>query len=206
MAIRLLLTLFALWVVPVPAAEATDPALAEISAQLSSSAVLRGQFQQSKQIEGFRNPLRSSGRLVMAREHGVIWETQSPFPSTIVLSQDQLLSVDTQGNAKVLLSGADSGAMGAVHGLLMALIVGDFAQLSAQFAIEVQPSDQGWALLLTPTDPALQQAFAQIELSGDEFVRQVRMRESSGDRSVIDFGELQTLPEQLSAAEAQLFD
>lgn len=182
--------------------------LREISAQLSTSSLLRGDFAQTKHIEGFRNPLRSAGRFILAREHGVVWDTRTPFPSTMVLSQEQLLSRQSDGSVQVLLSAADSGAMGALHGLLMALIVADFDRLSAQFEIQVLPSTStsGWALQLQPTDASLQQTFVQIELHGDQFVRQVRMTEAAGDQTQIEFTELQTEPSELSPAEAELFD
>jgi hypothetical protein len=44
---------------------------------------------------------------------------------------------------------------------------------------------QGWALTLTPTDPAMRQMFARIELSGDRFVREVRLDENGGDSTAL---------------------
>lgn len=182
------------------------PELAQISAQLKAPAVLRGEFTQSKLISGFTNPLRSSGRFVLARDRGVLWETLQPFPSTIVLSQQQLLSRSDDGHTQVLISAADSSATGAIHALLMALIIADFDQLGAQFQIQPIAAERGWALQLTPTDALLQQVFSAVQLAGADYVERVQLAEPNGDQTDIAFAQLSGEPAQLSAEEVALFE
>ncbi len=45
-------------------------------------AVLRGEFEQTKTIKGFKRPLVSKGSFVMAAGKGVLWVTAQPFAST----------------------------------------------------------------------------------------------------------------------------
>jgi hypothetical protein len=72
--------LCALIFVAAPQVQAADPAIDAITQAVARPDVLRGQFSQEKQVSGFRNPLRSQGRFVVARQHGVIWTTLKPFP------------------------------------------------------------------------------------------------------------------------------
>ena len=67
--------LCALMLVAAPRVQAADPAIDAITQAVARPDVLRGQFSQEKQVSGFRNPLRSQGRFVVARQHGVIWTT-----------------------------------------------------------------------------------------------------------------------------------
>ena len=42
-----------------------------VRARLAKPAVLRGQFEQQKQLQGFRNPLKSSGDFLLLRDRGI---------------------------------------------------------------------------------------------------------------------------------------
>ena len=55
-----------LWVPPARAADG----LAVVQQRVAQVEVLRGQFEQEKRITGFKNPLRSQGRFVVARQKG----------------------------------------------------------------------------------------------------------------------------------------
>lgn len=180
---------------------------AGVRAQLAESSVLRGRFEQVKQLQGFRNPLRSGGAFLLARERGVIWDTQTPFPSTVVLTRERLLVRQPDGSTRILLDRRESAAMAAVNALLMALIAGDLDTLSTQFELqETTLPDGSWRLVLLPRDAALTRAFARILLSGDRHVREVAIEERAGDRSTIRFIELREQPAELSVDEARRFD
>ncbi|MCB1609401.1 MAG: outer membrane lipoprotein carrier protein LolA [Xanthomonadales bacterium] len=184
---------------------AGDPGLARIDAQLVRAPVLRGEFSQSKRIEGFSHPLRSSGRFVVALDKGVLWETLAPFPSSVVLTREQLISRQPDGGSKVLV-GAENPALEVVQALLMALIVGDLGRLQTQFEIRSEDVARGWAVRLIPTDPMLQQVFSEVELGGGAFVERVTLSEPGGDRSEIEFAQMSTAAPELSDAEAALFE
>ena len=82
---RGILLAFALASGVVPLAMAADP-LAQVRSQMAQVPVLRGDFTQEKQVAGFKNPLRSNGRFLLARHKGVVWTTTAPFPSEIVIT------------------------------------------------------------------------------------------------------------------------
>ncbi|PAL02656.1 outer membrane lipoprotein carrier protein LolA, partial [Staphylococcus hominis] len=62
---------------PVLAAPAASVDL--VKQRVAKVNVLRGEFSQDKQVSGFKNPLRSQGRFVLAQDRGVIWTTLKPF-------------------------------------------------------------------------------------------------------------------------------
>ena len=105
--VRDLLVVLALalaWAGPLSPAVAAEP-LARVRAQVAQVPLLRGEFRQEKQVAGFRNPLRSSGRFLLARDKGVVWTTLAPFPSETVITQDRILSRQRDGSRRVEVDG-----------------------------------------------------------------------------------------------------
>lgn len=204
--IRLLAALLML-ALCLPGAVAAEPAAAAgIRGRVAHPETLRGHFEQEKQLQGFRNPLRSSGEFLLLRGRGIAWDTTAPFASGTVLSRKRLVSTLPDGSTRVLFDATASPAMAAVNSLLLALVAGDLDALAPQFTMaETLRDDGGWTLRLAPRDPALQRVFTGIELDGDRYVREVRIAEAGGDRSTIRFVELTETP-AASAAEAARFE
>jgi outer membrane lipoprotein-sorting protein len=171
-----------------PAMAQTRPdLLADISQRLDNPAVLRGDFEQTKTLKGFKRPLVSRGSFVMASGRGVQWVTTQPFASTLVVTRDRLLTLGEGGVTQQIDTKQEPG-LRAVNEMLMALLAGDVKALSARFKAEgALQGEHGWHVVLTPRDAALAGFVAKIELDGDRHVKQVVLREASGDDSLIRF-------------------
>lgn len=190
-----------------PAAAASDETLPGVRARMEQPEVLRGRFEQEKQLKGFRNPLRSAGRMLLVRERGIAWDTTEPFASSAVLTREKLTSELPDGSRQTLLDAADGPAAGATASLLMALVAGDLDVLAERFDIEETLLDDGaWQLALTPREPALQRVFARFRLSGDRHVREVLIEEAGGDTTRVSLLDLASEPAQPSPTEVARFD
>ena len=175
--------------------------------RLAQPPVLRGQFEQSKQLQGFRNPLVSRGDFLLVRERGVAWDTREPFASTTLLTRDRLLARLPDGSQRVLLDAAASPGTAAVNALLMALVAGDLPALAERFTLEESLGADGrWQLVLVPREDALRQVFTRITLAGDRFVREVVIEEAGGDATTLRFLALTDDPATASADEVARFD
>ena len=176
-----------------------------VRARLAKPAVLRGQFEQQKQLQGFRNPLNSSGDFLLLRDRGIAWNTRQPFASSTRLTRRKLLATMPDGSTQVLVDASASPAMAAVNALLMALVAGDLDALATRFTLkEALRADGGWSLTLQPRDAALKQAFSRIVLDGDRYVRGVEIVEPAGDRTRIRFSSLREAPPATRQEAAQL--
>lgn len=175
--------------------------------RLARPAVLRGSFEQRKQLQGFKNPLLSRGRFLLLRDRGVIWDTTEPFASSTVLTRDRLLTRQPDGSTRVVLDATVSPAVASVNSLLLALVAGDLDALAPQFEInEDRLPDGRWQLRLHPREAGLQRVFRVIELRGDEHVDEVVLEETGGDHTTLRFLELSDEPATASPAEAARFD
>lgn len=169
--------------------------------------VLRGGFEQEKNIAGFKNPLRSQGRFLVARKQGVVWTTLKPFPSEVVITGDRILSRQRDGSTRVEVDGREQPALRSVNAMMFALVSGDVAALSSRFETTVQARpDNGWTLSLKPRSATLAKAFSRIVLSGDRYVREVDIEEANGDRTHLRFTDLSETPKALTADEARRFE
>jgi hypothetical protein len=205
--LRTLVVLLSL-LVAVPALAA--PAAADVDLvkqRVAKVGVLHGEFTQEKQVAGFKNPLRSQGRFVLAQDHGVIWTTLKPFPSEVVVTRDRILSRQRDGSSRVELDGRQQPAMRSVNAIMFALMSGDAQALSAQFTVKVEAlPDNGWKMQLTPRSAMLGKVFTALTLSGDRYVRQVQITEANQDVTRIHFAGMSETPAQLSADEGRKFE
>jgi len=185
---------------------ATDLAAA-IKQRLVQAPVLRGEFEQSKQVQGFAKPLVSRGSFVVAREHGVLWLTKTPFASQLRLTRDEIVATQN-GAVAFRLDAGKEPSVRVINGLMFSLLNGDLGGLAELFKLEgtADAGNKGWQLALTPRQSALAKLMSSIELSGDSYVRSIRIDEANGDRTVIRFSGQTSEPAKLSAEEAGRFD
>jgi outer membrane lipoprotein-sorting protein len=207
---RLLRTLGVLMLLCGLATAATAAPAADVNLvkqRVAQVTVLRGDFTQEKQVSGFKNPLRSQGRFVLAQEHGVIWTTLKPFPSEVVVTRDRILSRQRDGSSRVELDARQQPAMRSVNAIMFALMSGDAQALSAQFTVTVEAlPNNGWRMQLAPRSAMLAKVFTGLKLSGDRYVREVEITEANQDVTRIHFTAMSETPAALSAEEGSRFE
>ena len=188
-----------------PALAATD--VEAVKQRVAKVDVLRGEFTQEKQVAGFKNPLRSQGRFVLAQDHGVIWTTLKPFPSEVVVTRDRILSRQSDGSSRVELDGRQQPAMRSVNAIMFALMSGDAQALSARFTVKVEARpNNGWSMQLSPRSAMLGKVFTGLKLQGDRYVRDVEITEANQDVTRIHFTGMSETPAALSAEEGGKFE
>lgn len=180
-----------------PTLAATDPQDSEESrlatalrARLGQPDWLQGEFEQSKQVQGFKKPLLSRGDFVIARGSGVLWRTRTPFASELKLTRNQMEA--SQGGAPALrMDSQREPALRLVNEMMFALLGGDIAALSQLFVLEGELlGERAWRITLVPKQAAWRQVLQSIDLAGERHVREVRIVEAAGDQTKIRFSAL----------------
>ncbi|MCP3128824.1 outer membrane lipoprotein carrier protein LolA [Shewanella sp. KJ2020] len=165
--------------------------LVALSQKLNLGETVRGQFVQSRQLKVLKKPLISQGQFIFDKEQGLIWQQIKPFESLLILKDKQLIQRDSQGRVQV--SKADASASAAAMGdllpsLVRAMLGGDISGLSENFELHflitdklstdkfspekltpenLSPGSQ-WQLGLTPKDPLMKKAIANMVLEGSD--------------------------------------
>ncbi len=184
------LAALALWPLA-PRADGPEALLARIRSHLADAPVLRGEFEQRKTLKGFKHPLVSRGDYFVAKARGVVWRTQEPFASTLVLTRERLLARQPDGSVANRLDTAQEPGLRAVNEMLFALIAADLSALALRFRIDGEERAAGWKVTLVPRDATLVPWVKSIQLDGDRHVNGVHIIEASGDSSQIRFSRQQ---------------
>ncbi len=186
------------------AANAAD-LIADVRARLTQPSVLRGTFEQSKQVVGFKKALLSKGDFLVARDKGVVWRTREPFASVLKLTPNEIVAKQG-GEVAFRLSANTEPTVRVINGLMFSLLNGDMAALAEQFKIAGGIEVKSWSLTLLPKQAAFSKVLTRIELNGDQYVQRIAIDEANGDRTVIQFHKQTPDPAKLSADEAAQFD
>jgi len=177
--------------VPFAAPAASAPAaegMGLIHQRLQVAPVLKGEFEQSKTLRGFKNPLVSHGEFLVARGQGVWWHTQQPFESTLVVTRTRLFTRAADGSANNLMDAQTEPGLKQVNELVFSLLAADLDALTDKFTASAQPvGADGWTLTLTPRDANIAKFLVRATLTGEREVQTVRIEEARGDATQIRF-------------------
>lgn len=157
-----------------------------VNRQLQHPAVLRGQFEQQRQLAGFSKPMLSRGRFTVARERGALWLTDSPFSSQLILTRDALIQKNG-ASVSQRLDASQEPALRAINSVLFALLAGDLSALEQRFTLQGEVGARGWSLRLIPRDAAWKQVMTRIELRGSTHIDTLDMLDINKDSTHIRF-------------------
>ena len=174
----------------------------ELTAQLQAPKTVQGRFTQQKHLRTLTKPVTTSGRFALRPGHGLFWHLQKPFELRLRVRRDGISRQDASGSWK---SNGSQSTQAAQVKLFMAVLGGDTAELQRHFTLKLSGSAGNWQLLLLPKTVVMKQVFENITISGDKLVRRIELKEKQGDRTVMQFEQLQT-DQALDAAAKQALE
>ena len=130
---------------------ATSANAVEVSPErVTAKEVLRGRFTQERVLAGFSKPLVSTGTFVLVPGRGLIWQSESPFRTTVVVTDAGITQlVDGQEAMKVPASRLPG--LSPLYRAMAAAISGDTAGLEKSFAVARNNDATHWSVRLVPS-------------------------------------------------------
>lgn len=177
----------------------------QLQQQLMEQPLLRGDFQQSKQLQMFNAPLISEGTFLLSHQKGLIWSQKTPFPVSLVLAKDKLRQ-QFDGQAAEVIEASDNPMVFYFSHLFLSLFKGDLHALESQFKMTLTEQADTWSLQLTPKQAPLDKVFKNIVITGNEQIEKLTLLELSGDSSTIKFSNIRTQPSTISKTENDAFN
>lgn len=178
--------------------------LEQLQTQSNQYPVIRADFEQSKQISGLKQPLISSGKVIISQQDGLWWQQNKPFALTLLLTNNQM--VQTVANQpKQVITAESNPQLFQFNHLLTAMFKADREILEKNFTLSLDTTNQGWQLTLVPKTTPLDKLFRQIRLTGSQFLESIEMDDQQNDKTVIRFSNHQVKPTQLSQDEQRNF-
>ncbi|TCK01530.1 outer membrane lipoprotein carrier protein LolA [Volucribacter psittacicida] len=158
----------------------------ELMALLQQPKNLQGQFTQQRYLNNLSQPMTTSGEFTLVAQQGLLWQMEKPF--------NHLLKVTPQGimqwNGQQWIANSHLAQKEQIK-LFLGLLSGDLSPLKSQFHLQLSGTPQQWQLELQPHTLIMQKIFKKIEISGDQYVRTIRLIEQQGDKTEISFEQIQ---------------
>jgi len=195
------LPLLALFISPIVSALTLD----NLQQRFTEQPVVRAHFDQTRTIKDLPQPLRSQGKMLIARDQGLLWDQTSPFPMQLLLDDKRMVQV-INGQPPQTITAENNPQMFQFNHLLRALFQADRKVLEENFRVEFVDLGEGrWTLRLPPITPPLDKIFATIDLAGKTYLESIQLNDKQGDRTDIALSQHQLTPAQLTDDERQRF-
>ena len=178
--------------------------LESVCKSLASHPNTTGDFIQIKTLQTNGRKLTSTGKFIFSQE-GILWQTEKPFPSSLILTKETMVQVAANGK-KSVMNGKDNQIFANISDTLSSVFSGNVDALKKNFECElVQDADTGWKILLTPKDSTIASVMKSMVLAGTGAdLSSLEMSEASENTIRYEFKN-QKYPEELSADEKQNF-
>ena len=167
-----------------------NPALvSQIAAHLAQAKGVRAQFTQTQTLAAMRQPLVSTGSLLFFRERGVIWQIDTPYKATYVITDAGVAEVNAAGQRVTATGHSAQGTRGVaqVSRMMRAMLGGDLSALYSQFDVQAEGSPAQWRMQLTPNQPQIAQSIKGLQMNGGDYLQSLRITLANGDVTKLDF-------------------
>ena len=151
---------------------------AELAQTLQKPSNVQGAFTQQRQLKSLSKPMVTGGKFVLIPKKGLLWQMQKPFETTLRVRADGIMQWN--GGAWTNPNQGKVGQSQQIK-LFLDLLGGNTQGLEKQ-----------WTLNLTPKTAVTRQIFNHIVINGDSVVRKIELDEKQGDKTVMQFREVQT--------------
>ena len=179
--------------------------LDSLQQRFTEQPVVRAHFDQTRAIKDLPQPLPSQGRMLIARDQGLLWDQTAPFPMQLLLDDKRMVQV-INGQPPQTITADNNPQMFQFNHLLRALFQADRKVLEQNFRVEFADLGEGrWTLRLTPITTPLDKIFATIDLAGKTYLESIQLNDKQGDRTDIALSQHQLTPAQLTDDERQRF-
>jgi outer membrane lipoprotein-sorting protein len=161
--------------------------VSQIAAHLAQPKGVRAQFTQTQTLAAMKQPLVSNGSLLFFRERGVIWQIDTPYKATYVITDAGVVQVDANGHRVNTRSAQGTRGVAQVSKMMRAMLGGDLSALYSQFDVSAEGSAAQWRMRLTPNQPQLAQSIKGLDMSGGDYLQSLRITLANGDVTKLEF-------------------
>ncbi len=179
------------------------PAMAE--EKISADMVLRGIYKETRINPGFKTPLHSAGRFVIAPSQGIIWQAEKPFVTKTVITPK---GIGQEINDKKSMN-MDAGKipfLTKLYEMIGGVLAGNWDILEHDFKIQRSGTEKKWQVILTTRKPDdADMPFRSITINGSQFADKIVLDKKDGGSHILTFKNQKLSPLPLAADENAAF-
>jgi len=181
---RLMLLLLLCCLAPLARAQADQPLLQNVLAELGRHAAVRADFTQTRSNPALDKPQVSEGRLLFVLGHGMLWQTVSPYQETLALTGSRTARIDTDGAARPVRS---ERGVSQVSQMLQGMLGGKVDEALRQFDVQASGTPADWTLHFVPRQERVARVLGSISLEGNDYLQGITIAMQDGARTEIRF-------------------
>lgn len=181
--------------------------LENVCSKLAEHPNMKGDFSQVKTIKKVNRSLKSSGKFIFSLD-GIMWKTEKPFPSSIVVGMTSIVQTMPDGSKNVI-DASSNQIFGSIATTLSSIFSGNIVGLQSNFDVSFSMNGNAWTAELLPKDDAVLMILKKLTVSGTYTptfaeMDKIIMEESSGDTIAYTFTN-KNYPKELTADEKSIF-
>jgi hypothetical protein len=178
-----------------------------IGPALSPGQTLHGRFEQARNLKGISSTLRSDGTFVLAPGRGLIWRTLAPIQTTTVITPAGIRQI-VNGSEVQRIDAAKAPFIAHFYNMLNGGLMGNWAAMGHDFAVQSTIDGATWRTVLTPIRPndPIAGMLASIIITGGKMVDGVELSHKNGDSERIAFLDQAVSSVALSGDDARLLN
>jgi hypothetical protein len=154
--------------------------------ELAPNEVLISEFKQERHLNGFKDPIKSKGYVVLTPKKGVIWETKEPFQTRLIIN-DRGITQTVQGQNTLYLPVSKFPGLMKLQSVFEASLQGDWSLLKERFGVTPVYVDGKWMLNFSTDNVGKDLQLKHIKITGARFVESVEIKRPNGDMDLIKF-------------------
>ena len=136
----------------------------DVCRKLSENPNMTGDFVQEKNLKNSSRPMKSSGKFIFSPD-GLLWKTEKPFPSSMVVTKKFIRQTNSKGVSNVQDISQDQ-IFSNISLMLTSIFNGNSQEILKVFDVKFSSSEKNWTALLTPKDAQISSVIKSLELSG----------------------------------------
>lgn len=172
--------------------------------EVFSNGSLKGNFIQTKTVGSSGRKLESSGKVQIDPQRGIVWYTEKPYSSVLVVGSTSLVQKTGDGKP-VRLDMSKNRIYIHIAQAMESIFFGDFSTMQKSFNCGfVKNSDGTWFIRLSPKEKILSSFISEIVIEGKSQIKSLLLEEASGDSILYRFENL--IPKELSGEESEVYD
>ena len=147
---------------------------------------MAGLFKQTKTVAGSPRSFVSTGAILIKTGKGIVWCTEKPYPSILVVGRDTLIQKIRDGEA-VHLDIANNPIYIQIATSMECVFSADFSKIASLFTTYLSKAGDAWELLLIPKDKTVASFMTSITMTGSDTFDSLKMVETTGDSILYEF-------------------
>lgn len=156
----------------------------KVQAELAKVTNVSGNFQQIRNMALLSKPLVSMGDFQLSRKEGLKWYQAKPFSSTLIVTQNKI-EQRIGNNPPNIITKEQQPIVFSFSNVFLSVFNGNTKAIEEYFKINFMGDINKWSMVLTPKVAPLNKAIVNIKLTGDKYIRTIKINEAKHNSMTI---------------------